>query len=229
MANKHSCDYIRLSDQNKAEIIAYYLTPKSKRKVTEKFGITVYSLNRILKEMSISREKYGDVRNRMVSQGIKECLQNHPEIVEARIKLHTGSKRSAESKQKMREAAWNGLSKRKIKYISKIETNFGSFIARKFGLKLLAQYRVGNKPFDFLIEDHKILVEFDGPHHYNPDYYLWKDIPDGYQKQQFRDNLRHQIANDNGYKLIVVRQTDVNKNGELTGDMLMWFISQVGY
>jgi very-short-patch-repair endonuclease len=229
MANKYSSEYVKLSEQTKSDIIAYYLTPNSKSNVTSKFSITIYSLNRILKENNINRERYGDIRNRMVSNSIKECLLQKPEIVQARVDFHKGRKRSEESKQRMREAAWNSLLTRKTNYISKIETAFGEYVEMKLGFKLVSQYRVGGKPFDFRIEDHNVLIEFDGPHHYNPDYYIWKDNPEGYVKQQFRDKLRHDIAEKHGFKLIVIKQPEVNRYGQPKGDLLIKLMNDIGY
>lgn len=229
MANKYSSEYTNLSEQLKSEIIDFYLSPNSKSNVISKFSITIYSLNRILKENNVTRERYGDIRNQMVSNGVKECLLQNPEIIKTRTNFHKGRKRSEESKQRMREAAWNSLSTRKTNYVSKIEIAFGKYIEMKLGFKLVSQYRVGGKPFDFRIEDHNVLIEFDGPHHYNPDYYLWKDNPNGYVKQQVRDNLRHDIAEKHGFKLIVIKQPEVDRYGQPIGDLLVKLMNDIGY
>lgn len=112
--------------------------------------------------------------------------------------------------------------------MSKLETKVGEFIARKLGVTVTSQFRVGGKPFDFCI-DGKLLLEFDGPHHYKSDYFLWKDNSVGFEKQQQRDVNRHALAKQNDFPLLVVRQTEVDRHGRLSGDTLHFIAASLGY
>lgn len=228
MSNKYSSAYSELSEDVKDTIVDFYLAPNSQARVASKFNIPLHSILKILRERNVMREKYGDTRNKMVSSSVKITLASNPEIVQQRTARHTGAKRSLESKVRMQEAAWERLSKYPSRYVSKIETKFGEFLARKLGVTVVAQHRVHGKPFDFLI-DGKLLVEFDGPHHYNPDYFLWKNNKDGFSKQQARDVKRFQIAAQANLPLMVITNKEVNKNGELNSDLLHAIMHHVGY
>lgn len=228
MSNKYSSAYSELSEEVKDTIVDFYLTPNSQARVASEFNIPLHSILKILRERNVMREKYGDTRNKMVSSSIKSTLASHPEIVQQRIALHTGAKRSLESRVRMQEAAWERLSKHPSRYVSKIETKFGEFLSKKLGVTVVAQYRVCGKPFDFLI-DGKLLLEFDGPHHYNPDYFLWKNNKDGFSKQQGRDAKRFQLAEQANLPLMVITNEEVNKRGELNSDLLHAIMHNVGY
>lgn len=228
MSNKYSSAYSNLSEEVKDKIVGFYLAPNSQARVASEFDIPLHSTIKVLRERNVIREKYGDTRNKMVSLSNKSTLASRPEIVQQRIAQHTGSKRSLESRVRMQEAAWERLSKYPSRYVSKIETKFGEFLARKLGVTVVAQYRVQGKPFDFLI-DNKLLLEFDGPHHYNPDYFLWKNNKDGFIKQQVRDVKRFQIAKQANMPLMVITNKEVNKHGELNSDLLHAIMHHVGY
>lgn len=228
MANKYSSVYLQMSDQLKDDIVAYYLLPSSQSATAERFNIPLHSLKKLIIERNIVREKYGDVRNKMLSLSIRQHLASNPEILQRRIALHTGSKRSDESKIKMQNAAWQRMHREPTRYVSKIETKFGSFLERKLGVSVVAQHRIQGKPFDFLV-DGKLLIEFDGPHHYDPNYFLWKNKQDGFVKQQVRDAKRFEIAEKAGIPLVIITNKEVNKNGELHSDLLHLIMHHVGY
>jgi very-short-patch-repair endonuclease len=227
MSNKHNCCFTELSGEDKKYICESYKS-MSQAAVCVKYNITKYALIKVVKDYGVYRTRYGNERNKLLSQSLKNTLQHNRHIVENRIKIHLGSKRSLASKQKMRLAAWNRISKQPKNFVSKIETKFGYFISKKLNLSVVPQFRVEGKPFDFLV-DNKMLVEFDGPHHYVENYFLWKDKPNGFQKQQERDVLRKDIAFRNGYKLFIVRQSDVNRDAKLFNDLMHCIMGQLGH
>ena len=228
MPNKYKNSLTKFNLSQRAEIIAYYLTPNSLIATKNKFGITLHSLTKLLKDERILRDKNSPDRGRMISCNIKKTLKENPEIIQRRIKLHTGSKRSAESRRKMQESAWQRMSTQKDRFVSKAENLFGDFLRRKLGLKVQQQYRKGLKPFDFLVDD-RVLVEFDGPHHYDPNYYLCKVGKVDFAKQQERDAKRQEIARELGLKLIVIQQKDLTNKMHLKGDQVHKFMSELGY
>ena len=59
-------------------------------------------------------------------------------------------------------------------------------------------------PFDFVIEEHKIIIELDGPQHFTQ-VANWR-AP---ELQQQQDLFKTKCANENGYSVIRVLQTDV--------------------
>lgn len=225
--SKNSClENLTASDFD--EIVQYYLKPNSQNATAKEFKITLHSLKKILVWYNVRRGKYSSDRNKLVSTKLKETLRQRPEIVQARTTLHMGSKRSLESRKKMQESAWKRMEKQTDKYVSKAENTFASFLKNKLGLKVVQQYRAGLKPFDFLIDD-SILVEFDGPHHYDPEYYMCKSGKVNFSKQQERDIKRKEIANSLGMKLVVVQQRDVDTKMQLKGDAMHKFMSDLGY
>lgn len=217
-----------ISDDMAQRVVAFYSEPNSQKQTAKQFGLTMHTLIRLLKELGISRGKYSPDRNKLVSRGIKKTLQEKPEIVAASVKRHTGSKRSLESRKKMQKSAWKRMEKQSDSFISKAEKQFGEFIKTKLGLTVINQYRSGLKPFDFLVEE-KVLVEFDGPHHYDPDYYMCKSGKVDFQKQQERDKKREEIAKHLNMPLIVVEQRTLDKRMRLKGDAMHKFMGDLGY
>lgn len=209
-------------------ILVFYSEPNSQKQTAKHFGLTMHTLIRLLKKRGVSRGKYSTDRNKLVSRGIKKMLKENPEIVAARVKAHTGSKRSLESRKRMQEAAWKRMANQPDRFISKTELQFGSFLKNKLGLKITHQYRSGLKPFDFLVED-KVLVEFDGPHHYDPDYYMCKSGKVDFDKQQLRDAKRLEIAEQLGMPLVIVEQRELDKRMRLKGDAMHNFMGGLGY
>jgi very-short-patch-repair endonuclease len=59
-------------------------------------------------------------------------------------------------------------------------------------------------PFDFCIPEYKIIIELDGPQHFTQ-IMNW-DSPD---KQQENDKYKEECANNNGYSIFRLLQTDV--------------------
>lgn len=228
LPNKYRSSLHKFDDRQKAEVIKYYLEPNSLASTSKKFQITLHSLTKLLKSKSVLRDRNSPDRGMMISLNLKRTLIEKPEIVEQRIKMHTGSKRSDEARKKMREAAWKRMSTEKDRFISKAENLFAEFLRKKLGLEVQQQYREGLKPFDFLV-DNRVLVEFDGPHHYDPNYYLCRIGKVDFLKQQERDTKRQEIANDLGLKLIIVQQKQVTKKMELKGDQMHKFMSDLGY
>lgn len=217
-----------ISDNIAKSIVVFYSEPNSQKKTAKHFGLTMHTLIRFLKERNIARGKYSSERNQLVSRGIKKTLQENPKIVEARVKLHTGSKRSAESRKRMQESAWKRMANQTNRFVSKAELQFGEFLRNKFGLHVQHQYRSGLKPFDFLV-DGRVLVEFDGPHHYDPNYYMCQSGQVDFDQQQKRDAKREQIAKQLGMKLVVVKQKELDKKMRLKGDALHKFMGDLGY
>lgn len=211
-----------------ARIIRFYREPNSQRTTAKHFGLTLHTIIRLLKKLGIARGKYSQERNKLVSRNIKKTLQEHPEIVQSRVNLHLGSKRSEESKKRMRESAWKRMQNQSDCFVSLAEKQFGNFLQNKLGLSVIPQYRVGLKPFDFLV-DKTTLVEFDGPHHYDPDYYMCKSGKVNFQLQVIRDNKRKEIAQQSGMPLIIVQQRELDKKMRLKGDAMHKFMSDLGY
>lgn len=218
----------KLSEQLKNEIVYFYMEPHSQKETSKHFGLPLHTIVTLLKHKKTLRGKYSAERNKLVSYKIKETLKNNPSIIADRVKLHTGAKRTIESRKKMQESAWKRMETQSNKYVSKAETKFGEYLKNKLGLKVVPQYRINLKPFDFLVED-KFLIEFDGPHHYLPDFYLYKNKKEDYKKQQERDSNRFDIAKKAGMKLIVVQQKDLTKNMELKGDFAYLLMKELGY
>lgn len=217
-----------ISEDLTQSIIAFYSEPNSKAATAKHFGLTMHTMTRFLKETGVARKKYSPERNQLVSRGIKKNLQDNPEIVEARVKLHTGSKRSTESRKRMQESAWKRMANQTDRFVSKAELQFGEFLRNKLGLHVQHQYRFGLKPFDFLV-DGRVLVEFDGPHHYDPNYYMCRSGQVNFDQQQERDAKREQIAKQLGMKLVVVKQRELDKKMRLKGDALHKFMGDLGY
>jgi very-short-patch-repair endonuclease len=228
LPNKNNNCLTGLSAATKEEIIKYYLKPSSQKATALEFKITLHGLQKLLKFRGVLRNKYSEERNKLVSTGIKKTLKQNPELVANKIKLHTGTKRSLESRKRMQEAAWKRMEKQKDTFVSKAEKQFGDFLENKLGLTVQRQYRKGLKPFDFLI-DGKVLVEFDGPHHYDPTYYLCVFGKVDFEKQQERDAKRFEIAEKLGLPLVVVRQKDVDSKMQLKGDAMHKFMGDLGY
>lgn len=228
MANRYSSAYCGLSEEMKDDIVAFYLQPNSQSRTAEQFNIPLHSLKKLIAERNVTREKYGEVRNKMLASSIRQTLLSNPIIIERRIATHTGAKRSDESKLRMQKAAWERMSRFPTRYVSKIETKFGEFLSRKLGVTVVPQHRIQGKPFDFLV-DNKLLIEFDGPHHYDPDYFLWKNREGGFEKQQVRDANRFEIAQKAGIPIIVVTNKEVNKHGEMHSDLLHLIMYRLEY
>jgi len=228
LPNKYKNCLTDLSLGTKAQIIQFYLQPNSQKATVEKFGLTLHGLKKLLLSKNVCRDKYSPERNKMISEGIKKTLNNNPDILQTRINRHLGSKRSLESKKKMQEAAWKRMASQPNNFVSKAEKQFGNFLESKLGLSITRQHRIGLKPFDFLV-DGRVLVEFDGPHHYDENYYMCKSGQVDIKLQRQRDNQRKLIAEKIGMKLVVVQQRDVNKKMELKGDLLHKFMSELGY
>jgi len=228
LSNKYKNSLTGSSEERIAEILSYYALPKSQKETASHFCIKLHSLKKLLKARGVARERYSVERNQILSQSIKVKLKSNPEIIEARRNIHLGSKRSPESKQRMRESAWKRMDREDSRFVSKAEIAFGEFLKNKLGLSVIPQYRVGLKPFDFLV-DGKVIVEFDGPHHYDPNYHLCKTGKVDFCKQQARDRHREVIASQLGMKLVVVQQKDVDKNMKLRGDAMHKFMSELGY
>jgi len=228
LSNKYKNSLTGIDEERIAEILSYYALPRSQKETAHHFCITLHSLKRLLKTRGVARERYSVERNQILSQSIKAKLKSNPEIIEARRSIHLGSKRSTESKQRMRESAWKRMQKEDSRFVSKAESAFGEFLKNKFGLSVIPQYRVGLKPFDFLV-DGKVLVEFDGPHHYDSNYHLCKTGKIDFEKQQVRDQHRKFIAHQLGIKLVIIQQKDVNKKMQLKGDAMHEFMANLGY
>lgn len=227
MPSKHNCCFTALDQDTINAVLAAYRF-KSQAGVCSEFGITRYALLRMLKIHGGKREKYGKERNALISKKHKQAHAIDPSIAAHRAEFHRGSKRSAESRAKMQASAWRRMESQKPCFVSGMEKQFGQFLIDKLGVPCVSQFRVGGKPFDFLL-DGRVLLEFDGPHHYKPDYYLWKNHSGGYEKQKERDRLRHDIATKNGYKLLIVRQDEVNKRGHMRGDGMHQLMHELGF
>jgi very-short-patch-repair endonuclease len=64
--------------------------------------------------------------------------------------------------------------------------------------------KINKLPFDFCIPGHKIIIELDGRQHFEQ-VGIWKTP----EEQQERDRYKEKCANDNGYSIIRLLQTDV--------------------
>jgi very-short-patch-repair endonuclease len=227
MSSKHNCCFTALEQSTIGAVLVAYKT-RSQAAVCAEFGITRYALLRILKIHGGKREKYGEECNKLISEKHKQAHADDPSIAANRAEFHRGTKRSDAAKAKMQASAWRRMESQKPRFVSGMEKQFGHFLVAKLGVSCVPQFRVGGKPFDFLV-DGRVLLEFDGPHHYKPDYYLWKYRVGGYERQQERDKLRHELAEQNGYKLLVVRQDEVDKQGRMRGDGMHRLMQELGY
>lgn len=71
-------------------------------------------------------------------------------------------------------------------------------------------------PFDFCIEEYKIIIELDGPQHFKQ-IMNWKSP----EEQQETDLYKEKCANDNGYCVIRILQNDVlNDNYDWLKDLI---------
>ena len=61
-----------------------------------------------------------------------------------------------------------------------------------------------NFPFDFVIEEHKIIIELDGPQHF-VQIWNWKTPEEQFENDQYKEKC----ANENGYSVIRILQEDV--------------------
>lgn len=188
----------------------------------------MHAITKLLEKEKIARGKYSLERNKLVSDGIKKAYEQNPNIILNRIEKHRGSKRSKDSCKKMQEAAWKRMAAQSSRYVSNAEILFGDFLEKKLGLNLVRQVRFGLKPFDFFVEN-RVLVEFDGPYHYDKNYYLYRSGEIKFKKQEERDEKRNQIAKKMGLKLVVVQQKDVDNKMRLKGDAMHKFMSDLGY
>lgn len=55
-------------------------------------------------------------------------------------------------------------------------------------------------PFDFYVESHNLLIEFDGRQHFEPIEYWGGE--EGFKTRQFYDSLKNSFAEENGFKLL---------------------------
>ena len=55
-------------------------------------------------------------------------------------------------------------------------------------------------PFDFYVESHNLLIEFDGRQHFEPIEYWGGE--EGFKTRQFYDSLKNSFAKENGFKLL---------------------------
>ena len=82
---------------------------------------------------------------------------------------------------------------------------------------LLSQFGNPLRP-DFIIEDRKIWIEFDGKQHY--EYGYFNDGLLDLMNSKYRDKLKDEYANKNGWKLIRIPYWNLNKIEEILKDIL---------
>jgi len=74
---------------------------------------------------------------------------------------------------------------------------------------------IRNLPFDFFVEDKKMLIEFQGEHHFPPKHkgrmYGATNPLDEYELIVKRDNIKREWCKNNGYKLVCISYKDIKK------------------
>jgi len=93
------------------------------------------------------------------------------------------------------------INKTEYKFLEILKTRYPT-VQRQFKAEWCKQKRC--LPFDFVIEEHKVIIELDGPQHFKQ-VANWRSP----ELQQQQDLFKTKCANENGYSIIRVLQTDV--------------------
>jgi very-short-patch-repair endonuclease len=93
------------------------------------------------------------------------------------------------------------INKTEHKFLEILKTRYPT-VQRQFKAEWCKQKRC--LPFDFVIEEHKVIIELDGPQHFTQ-VANWRSP----ELQQQQDLFKTKCANENGYSVIRVLQTDV--------------------
>jgi very-short-patch-repair endonuclease len=111
------------------------------------------------------------------------------------------------------------INKTEYKFFTILQSRYPT-VKRQFKADWCKQKRC--LPFDFAIEEHKIIIELDGPQHFTQ-VANWRSP----ELQQEQDLFKTKCANENGYSVIRVLQTDV-ANDLLDFDYLISCIEEKG-
>lgn len=148
----------------------------------------------------------------LMSEKRKARAPETPEQKEKRIeairKSLSNKPLPEEQKNKIRDSVQKTIAEKGKKGVFKMtqgEIAVESFF-KKRNYKILSQYRINGKghPYDFYIEDLKLIVEFDGAHHWKPAWYK-KTITEGeieLRRVQYKDMLNNGHARHHGYSII---------------------------
>ena len=112
----------------------------------------------------------------------------------------------------------NGISKGERAIINYLDNeNIDYIYDEPYFDDLLSQFGNPLRP-DFIIEDRKLWIEFDGKQHYEYGYFN-DDLLD-LMNSKYRDKLKDEYANKNGWKLIRIPYWNLNKIEEILKDTL---------
>lgn len=78
-------------------------------------------------------------------------------------------------------------------------------------------------PFDFYLEDLKLLIEFDGSQHFNPvEFWGGEQTLKEIQK---RDEIKNKFCKDNNIPLLRVKYTEINNIEKILGDFICKYVN----
>ena len=82
---------------------------------------------------------------------------------------------------------------------SSIQECYINILLKDLKVSFQAQYKIDQYPYDFYLEDHKVLIEFDGKQH----------ISNTFKGKEFVNNdvIKNNLAVQNGYKLYRIKNT----------------------
>ena len=139
------------------------------------------------------------------------------ELVDEKVEQMLAARRGSKATPEQRE----NYSQGRLKYIeenpdklpstlfnTKPELEFEEII-KSLNIKYTRNARIRNRLYDFLLNDN-VLIEIDGPYHYNFKMYGNRSMPDEermalFEKAKNRDYYKDQIAKDHGYQLYRIK------------------------
>lgn len=113
----------------------------------------------------------------------------------------------------MRNATIKQLSEQKFKKTS-IEVKIEELL-KELQIKYTYSYILKRRQFDFYLPDSKIIIECHGDYWHASELYYGDDKKPMTDKQKLKkidDIIKQKIVEDNGFKLLVFWETDINKN-----------------
>jgi G:T-mismatch repair DNA endonuclease (very short patch repair protein)/ribosomal protein S8E len=205
---------------------------KIKKTCLKKYGTTnVLSKGTIIynkKQQSII-DRYG-VDNPFKSEEINKLFQNNDDFWLTKYGLTSKEfrskerKRSWDNKTDEQKNEWleksiytNRNNKEKGVHTSSLETRVSKILLDS-NITYTTQFKIKTKSYDFLLNDIKTILEVNGDYwHCNPSIYKAEDIicfPYGNitaQERWNRDAKKHQLAIDNGYKIVYIWESEIKE------------------
>jgi len=119
------------------------------------------------------------------------------------------------TKKKTTRKPTNGKRKHKEYGTSKLEDKFAKEFLEKIGVKYERQFKAESigRYYDFYIPDAHLLIEVDGDYYHGKDM-VWEDKSPMQKRNDWVDRHKDAWALNNGYKLIRVWESDINKEPE---------------